>query len=162
MSAFLHRKDEDGEGSPTVPYSDGPLEVIPGVWLGSEDNARDWDVLASRGIKSVLNVAKEVMTPFDEIVPQPPTGLSPTPSLSPPRRSTLLPKSTLYPEDRSVGRPDMHYLKTDWSHGEQNLVENGFPTVMAFVDEALERGDGVLVQCVPFIWLSYYLIRANI
>jgi tyrosine-protein phosphatase len=154
MSALLHRQDEDGEGSPTVPYADGPLEVIPGVWIGSEDNARDWDALTRRGIKAILNVAKEVMTPFDEIVPEPPSGLSPAPTLE--RSAVPTADPTLYPEDLSVGRPAMHYLKMDWSHGEQNLVENGFPVAMAFVDKVLERGEGVLIQyvilrvfCVP-------------
>jgi tyrosine-protein phosphatase MSG5 len=63
-AALAVRRDEDGE-SPTVPYADGPIEIIPGIWLGSEDNARDVDGLAQRGIKAVLNVAKEVTVPIE-------------------------------------------------------------------------------------------------
>jgi tyrosine-protein phosphatase len=44
----------------------------------------------------------------------------------------------------------MHYLKLQWSHGQQDLVNDGFPAAMAFTDAALARGDGLLVQCVRF------------
>jgi tyrosine-protein phosphatase len=40
----------------------------------------------------------------------------------------------------------MHYLKLEWSHGEIDLVRKGFPAAMAFVDAALEREEGVLIQ----------------
>ena len=40
----------------------------------------------------------------------------------------------------------MHYLKLEWSHGEGNLVHTGFPTAMAFVDAAIDRDEGVLIQ----------------
>lgn len=43
----------------------------------------------------------------------------------------------------------MHYLKLSWSHGQPELVKDGFITAMGFIDAALERGDGVLVQYVP-------------
>lgn len=42
----------------------------------------------------------------------------------------------------------MHYLKLNWSHGQRDLVTNGFPTAMAFVDAALQRNQGVLIQYV--------------
>ena len=40
----------------------------------------------------------------------------------------------------------MHYLKLLWSHGQQDLVENGFQAGMIFTDAAIERGEGVLIQ----------------
>ncbi|KAF9240956.1 phosphatases II [Melanogaster broomeanus] len=58
ITTALHRKDEDG--SPTVPYLDGPIQILPDIWLGSEDNARDWPGLLERRIKAILNVAKEL------------------------------------------------------------------------------------------------------
>lgn len=142
---MLHRKEEDG--SPTVPYIDGPIQIIPGVWLGSEDNARDWKGLMERGIKTILNVAKEVISPFDSAATQPLRPFVSTPDLYKKalehRRES---DSTFYPAHLASGRPGMHYLKLDWSHGEADLVSKGFPLAMAFVDAALQREDGVLIQ----------------
>lgn len=61
-AALAARRHEDSEGgtSPVDPYADGPVEVLPGIWLGNEDNARDVDTLSRLGIKAILNVAKEV------------------------------------------------------------------------------------------------------
>ena len=139
--ALAYRRDEDG--SPSVPYVDGPVQVIPGVWLGSEDNARDWKGLVERRIRSILNVAKEVVMPFDSVQPLRP--FASTPNL---KRRARSPDSTYYPAHLPSGRPSMHYLKLQWSHGQQDLVNDGFPAAMAFTDAALARGEGVLVQCV--------------
>lgn len=141
-SSLLHRKEEDG-GSPTIPYTDGPIQIIPGVWLGSEDNARDWKGLVERGIRSILNVAKEVTSPFDSLAAQP---LRPTISVPDLKLGMSDPESTYYPPHVPSGRPGMHYLKLQWSHGQKDLVNGGFQAGMAFIDAALARGDGVLVQ----------------
>ncbi|KAJ7666402.1 hypothetical protein B0H17DRAFT_1162522 [Mycena rosella] len=138
----LHRKVEDG--SPAVPYADGPIQIIPGIWLGSEDNVKDWNGLLERGIKSVLNVAKEVVSPFDGVSSQARRAFSSTPNLNNMPRD---PDSTYYPSNLASGRPGMHYLKLQWSHGQQDLVERGFQEAMTFTDAALERGDGVLIHC---------------
>lgn len=52
----------DGNGPEEYPYERGPREILPGIWLGSEQNARDPAVLKEFGY--VLNVAKEVMCPW--------------------------------------------------------------------------------------------------
>lgn len=141
----LHRKEEDG--SPTVPYLDGPIQILPGIWLGSEDNARDWKCLVERRIKSILNVAKEVTSPFDSAAAQPMRPFASTPNLYKKASEPQGPSnSTFYPAHIPSGRPGMHYLKLQWSHGEGDLVQTGFPTAMAFVDAALERDEGVLIQ----------------
>jgi hypothetical protein len=44
----------------------------------------------------------------------------------------------------------MHYLKLQWSHGQQDLVDDGFHDAMAFTDAALQRSEGVLIQYVAF------------
>ncbi|KAF7319910.1 Dual specificity catalytic domain-containing protein [Mycena kentingensis (nom. inval.)] len=136
------RKVEDG--SPSVPYLDGPIQIIPGIWLGSEENAKDWAGLRERGIRSILNVAKEVVSPFDNLAGHARRGFSSTPNLN---ATTPDRDGTFYPANLATGRPAMHYLKLQWSHGQQNLVKEGFPEVMAFADAALERGDGVLIHC---------------
>ena len=144
----LHRKDEDE--SPTIPYLDGPVQILPGIWLGSEDNARDWDTLLKRGIRSILNVAREVNSPFDSNAStQPLRPFVSEPDLKEKSRES---QSTFHPAHAPSGRPAMHYLKLPWSHGQKNLVHEGFVDAMAFVDAALERGDGVLVQCVYLIY----------
>jgi tyrosine-protein phosphatase len=141
-SSMLHRKDEGG--SPTAPYSDGPIEILPNIWLGAEDNTRDWPGLVTRKIGSILNVAKEVSSPFNS-----PTsvGVSQIPSTE--ESSSDIPQSqgVYYPAD-GAGRPALHYLKLEWSHAQSDLVQRGFPEAMAFVDQSLARGEGVLIQYV--------------
>ena len=141
-SSLLHRKDEDG--STTAPYSDGPIEILPNIWLGAEDNTRDWRGLATRKIGSILNVAKEVSSPFDS-----PTsaGVSQIPSTDESPSNTPQSQGVYYPAD-GTGRPALHYLKMQWSHAQSDLVQRGFPEAMAFVDQSLARGEGVLIQYV--------------
>lgn len=98
----------------------------------------------------MLNVAKEVMTPFDALSSQPLRPFMSTPDLN----ATLShpdAEATYYPAHIPSGRPGMHYLKLPWSHGQADLVTEGFPAAMTFVDKALARGDSVLVQCVYYV-----------
>jgi tyrosine-protein phosphatase len=92
----------------------------------------------------VLNVAKEVASPLDSVVAQPLRAVASTPNFKKPRNSD----STYYPPNLATGRPGMHYLKLQWSHGQQDLVDVGFQAGMSFTDAALERGEGVLIQYV--------------
>ncbi|KAI0361702.1 hypothetical protein OH77DRAFT_1516635 [Trametes cingulata] len=156
----LRRKGEDGDGSPTVPYSDGPAQILPGIWLGSEDNVRDWRGLMERGIKSVLNVAQEVQTDFDQTTAQSLRPFMSTPDLKATDAGFAGRESTYYPAHLPSGRPAMHYLKLHWSHGQSDLVQEGFPAAFAFVDRALERGDGVLVHCQCGVSRSATLVIA--
>ncbi|KAJ8469140.1 hypothetical protein ONZ45_g16992 [Pleurotus djamor] len=144
-SLLQRREEEEGDGEPS--YSDGPIQIIPNVWLGSEENARDWKTLHTLGIKCILNVAKEVSSPFDSvasIVPRPLRPVASTPNLNNSKDES---KGTYYPPHVPSGRPDMHYLKMQWSHGQQNLVDEGFPDAMSFCDAAQDRGEGVLIHC---------------
>ncbi|KAI9434130.1 hypothetical protein BJY52DRAFT_1198322 [Lactarius psammicola] len=153
-SSMLLRREEDGP--PTAPYPDGPIEILPKIWLGAEDNARDWRGLVTRGIGSVLNVAKEVVSAFDSLTP------AETPQV---QRMNELPggavvnQATHYPAD-GTGRPGLHYLKLQWSHGQSDLVQRGFPEAMAFVDQSLARGEGVLIHCQCGISRSATLVIA--
>ncbi|GAA5892024.1 hypothetical protein JCM6882_005665 [Rhodosporidiobolus microsporus] len=61
--------DEGGGEVEEFPYALGPREILPGVFLGSEQNAKDAKVLREWRIGFVLNVAKEVECPWvDETV----------------------------------------------------------------------------------------------
>ena len=142
-SSIAHRRDE--EGSPTVPYIDGPIQILPGIWIGSEENARDWKSLVKRGIKSILNVAKEVASPYARSVQASLRPAASNPNLSLESAKTEADPTYVPPHEPS-GRPAMHYLKLPWSHGQADLVRGGFVDGMAFVDGSIERGDAVLIQ----------------
>ncbi|CBQ68307.1 conserved hypothetical protein [Sporisorium reilianum SRZ2] len=45
-------------------YSHGPVQVLPGLFLGDEHNARDTETLSALGITTILNVAKETVFDF--------------------------------------------------------------------------------------------------
>lgn len=45
-------------------YAEGPIEVLPGLFLGDEHNACDEETLMRLGITTILNVAKETTLPF--------------------------------------------------------------------------------------------------
>ncbi|KAI0685776.1 protein-tyrosine phosphatase-like protein [Cytidiella melzeri] len=158
-SSLLHRKDEDGDDSSTVPYVDGPIQILPGIWLGNEDSTRDWQGLLKRGIKSVLNVAKKVVTSFDSTYPQHGQVSMSTPDLNMATSSSPS-DSTFFPAHLPSGRPAMHYLRLSWSHGQSDLVSSGFPVAMSFVDQALLRGDSVLIHCQCGVSRSATLVIA--
>lgn len=71
---FLRRETselDDGEGEvEEFPYALGPREILPGIYLGSEQNAKDPQVLREWKFGFVLNVAKEVECPWvdEEVV----------------------------------------------------------------------------------------------
>ncbi|TBU64997.1 hypothetical protein BD310DRAFT_972488 [Dichomitus squalens] len=157
---LLRRKGEDGDGSPTVAYADGPIQILPGIWLGSEDNVRDWRGLMERGIRSILNVAKEVQTDFDQAASQPLRPFMSTPDLNALLGGPSNQDPTYRPAHLPSGRPAMHYLKLSWSHGQSDLVTEGFPAAFAYVDQALERGDGVLIHCQCGVSRSATLVIA--
>jgi len=92
MGGSALEDDNEGDDPPEeFPYALGPREIVPGIYLGSELNARDPGLLNKWGIGAVLNVAKEVECPWvDEGVDEesdadlPP----PTPSYYERRRSS--------------------------------------------------------------------------
>ncbi|GAA5969054.1 hypothetical protein JCM11641_007453 [Rhodosporidiobolus odoratus] len=61
--------EEDVAEVEEFPYALGPREILPGIFLGSEQNAKDAAVLRNWKIGFVLNVAKEVDCPWvDETI----------------------------------------------------------------------------------------------
>ncbi|CAG8598743.1 11751_t:CDS:2 [Acaulospora colombiana] len=154
-SSILRRNDE-GDSSASA-YLDGPIEIMPGIWLGSEDNARDWQGLIKRGIKSILNVAKEVASPFESASqPTRNTRAMSVPNAQAPRN---MQSSTYQPAHLPSGRPPMHYLKLAWSHGQSDLVHSGFAHGIKFCDDALARKEAAnAVSLDPRLCLIYQLL----
>lgn len=150
-AAFFRQREEE---SPSVPYADGPIEILPGIWLGSEDSARDWRGLIKRGIKSILNVAKEVACPIDASTSRSLRASVSTSDLSVEPQDS---KPIYFPAHIPSGRPGLDYLKLPWSHGQPDLVNVGLPAAFDFVDKSVARGDGILIQSVflPFSPLAY-------
>ncbi|KAG8949947.1 hypothetical protein FRC03_000189 [Tulasnella sp. 419] len=191
------RAEEDGYGYSTAaltaglvapaPYAHGPIQIMPGVWLGCEDNAREWPALKRCGIGSILNVAKEIknlMGDEDFSGNEPSTSntlqipITQHTRTSPIRTSTSTPdfkqqKSQVsssigsskpvpkfYPADPSIGRPAINYLHLPWSHGQADLVSSGFPIAFEFVDDSIRRGKGVLIHCQCGVSRSATLVIA--
>lgn len=145
-TTHLRQREDD---SPSVPYAEGPIEILPGIWLGSEESARDWLGLVKRGIKSILNVAKEVACPIDASTSKPLRSSVSTSDLSVEPQDS---KPIYFPAHIPSGRPGLHYLKLPWSHGQPDLVNVGLPAAFEFVDKSISRGDGILIQSVFFFF----------
>ncbi|KAI9488221.1 protein-tyrosine phosphatase-like protein [Zychaea mexicana] len=72
------------------PYQHGPLQIMPHLYLGAEDNALDLDRLRRLSIDCMLNVAEEVVHPqerqfvsFESMFERPASSsVMPSPSLS--------------------------------------------------------------------------------
>lgn len=71
--------EADGQPAEEFPYQNGPREVLPGLFLGSEQNARDPDLLRRMGFGCVVNVAKEVECPWTSAAPSPQSTPAPGP-----------------------------------------------------------------------------------
>jgi hypothetical protein len=125
--------EDDAEGNP---YENGPVEILPGVWLGAEENAQDWGSLTNNNIGGILNVAKEVILSFDRETPESTSG------------GDGEPLTMHFGEDYASGRPALSYLHLPWSHGQSDLVKQGFVDGMAFIDKYLAKNIGVLIQYV--------------
>ena len=142
------------------PYADGPIEVLPGLFIGSEENARDWQTLTSSrfNIGRVVNVAKELVGSGDEYgtaeEDQAKNLLRPAVS-TPNLRLAAGGVATGKVEEKTYVLPNgrrMEYLHLPWSHGQADLVsggeggQGGFTRAGEWVGEGLVRGEGVLVQ----------------
>jgi hypothetical protein len=81
------------------PYEDGPIEIIPNVFLGAEDSARDLSWARRYRTLRIVNVAQEIDNPHGE------------------RSSEKKSLSTYCANDLTV-----EYCHLRWSHGESGLA----------------------------------------
>lgn len=97
------------------PYKDGPIEIVPGVWLGAEESVFHWDVWSGGASEvGVVNVAQEIDNPFD-----PRTDLANYTWTSPRGKD----KVTLSAHQGTPSRPPVAYTHLRWSHGEGGLAD---------------------------------------
>jgi hypothetical protein len=85
-------------------YAAGPVEVLPGLYLGDEHNACDAETLSDLGITTILNVAKETELPF-----QREERNSPLTTLAASRRSAARLAPPVTRETRSPSTPSIYH-----------------------------------------------------
>jgi tyrosine-protein phosphatase len=91
---------------PIEPYENGPIEILPNLFLGAEESMWRWDVWARSRRVRVLNVAQEIDDPFDQ---------------SSRGKGKEKVRVAQYPAEQ--GRPEVQYAHLRWSHGEAGLAE---------------------------------------
>ncbi|WVW78896.1 hypothetical protein I302_100859 [Kwoniella bestiolae CBS 10118] len=101
------------------PYEDGPIEILPGIFLGAEESVFQFDSYAPSSSKvRIINVAQEIDDPFD------PSNSNVTPGWSRSKGKQKM-KFAMYPAstDGSNQRPEIEYCHVRWSHGELGLAD---------------------------------------
>jgi hypothetical protein len=88
-------------------YAAGPVEVLPGLFLGDEFNARDDALLAHLGITTILNVAKETTLPFQSDADSSQLDLLASASLSRGMRNVTIGEAAATPTSSSRQDPPM-------------------------------------------------------
>lgn len=97
------------------PYAQGPIEIIPGLWLGAEDSVWHFDSWArDKPSVAIVNVAQEIENPFD---PNTSTDTWDWPSSA--RGKPKVALST----HQNDGQPYVEYAHLRWSHGEGGLAD---------------------------------------
>ncbi|WWD08101.1 hypothetical protein V865_006212 [Kwoniella europaea PYCC6329] len=101
------------------PYEDGPIEILPGIFLGAEESVHQFDTYAASSSKvRIINVAQEIDDPFDT------TNSSSTsmPGWSKGKGKQKM-ELAVYPGDSTGKRPEIEYCHVRWSHGELGLAD---------------------------------------
>lgn len=129
------------------PYADGPVEIVPNLFIGCDENARDWKDLTERlSIKRVLNVAKELIDVLEES-PSNPEEPTPIPPQAPLPLSLLRPPDWPSPERglrNTVSTPDLRDQPPAVSGG----TINGIPITEKRV--ALPNGSSIDYLHLPW------------
>jgi hypothetical protein len=88
------------------PYAKGPIELVPGVFLGAEDSVFHWKSYAgSSSSVRILNVAQEIDDPFASI------------------KGKGKEKVELASYNAAPDRPKVEYAHLLWGHGESGLAD---------------------------------------
>ncbi|KAI0222403.1 tyrosine/serine/threonine protein phosphatase [Massospora cicadina] len=120
-------------------YYDGPIEILPNLYLGDETNASNPDTLRNLNIGFVLNVAREVENSLLDHASSYCWQF-----ISNSRACLYLKKHTF-----STSLNEVHSVfsrKLFWDHNQDNILEF-FGSSFGFIDLARSLGVGVLVHC---------------
>jgi hypothetical protein len=98
-------------------YANGPVELVPGVYLGAEESMLEYHTWASTSRVRILNVAQELDDPWMHQQTD--------------RKGKGKAIGAFYPADAGANRPDVEYRHLLWSHGEAGLAE---------IDETMDLG----------------------
>lgn len=146
----------------TDPYSNGPIEIMPHLYLGSEQNTLNMDQLRELNIQSILNVAAEVSHPYQDMF-QSIQSIIPSPTLS--KSSTISSTSTIhtnYSSDSLLHHPsDIIYHKLNWEHNQENLVLE-LEKAIDIIDRSRSVNQNILVHCQCGVSRSATVIIAYI
>jgi hypothetical protein len=135
------------------PYANGPIELVPGVFLGAEDSVFHWKTYAGSSSRvRILNVAQEIDDPFTTI------------------KGKGKAKLDVVDYEAVPGRPKVEYAHLSWGHGEGGLADLpdgatleeiistcpptgrekwGFWDAIQWMEEARRDGTPILIQYVP-------------
>ncbi|RXK42101.1 hypothetical protein M231_00458 [Tremella mesenterica] len=105
-----------------TPYEHGPVEIVPGVFLGAEDNVHDFIAGPSRRMR-IINVAQEVEDPFMGIAQQISTSSHGKESIGLSGQSGVKGKEKVRLVRYQVGDKVVEYAHLRWSHGEAGLAD---------------------------------------
>ncbi|KAI9248729.1 protein-tyrosine phosphatase-like protein [Helicostylum pulchrum] len=122
-------------------YPSGPVQIMPYLYLGSEKNATDLDIIKNLSIGAILNVAAEVHHPYEYMF-QPMQDLAPSPSLS--KASTVSTASSIQTIQSVTS--DISYQKLPWQHNQDNLVHE-LKKAIDIIDRARSAKQNILVHC---------------
>jgi hypothetical protein len=134
------------------PYANGPIELVPGVFLGAEDSVFHWKTYAGSSSRvRILNVAQEIDDPFTTV------------------KGKGKEKLDVVDYEAVPGRPIVEYAHLSWGHGEGGLADLpdgasleaiintcppsgrekwGFWDAIQWMEEARREGTPILIQYV--------------
>lgn len=125
-------------------YSNGPIEMLPNLFLGDETNASDPETLRRLNIGFVLNVAREVENPLLETESRVGWQLLSTEAVG--ETASLYLKKHRFHTPVSRHSHSVFSKKLFWDHNQDNILEF-FNSAFRFIDMARSLGMGVLVHC---------------
>lgn len=156
--------------APERGYTEGPVKIYDcGVWLFLEPTAEE-----AKDFDTVINVAKEIKNPFENIPPEKETVMSIWRSN---RNSTIEPQTALSefsfksawefqaaeatpitPRPSSAVKNDPEYLHVPWDHNSE-ILEDLWP-LCRIIDDRVNAGKKVLIHCQLGVSRSASLVIA--
>ncbi|KAK8846615.1 hypothetical protein IAR55_005701 [Kwoniella newhampshirensis] len=105
---------------PVEPYEEGPIEFLPGIYIGAEESVHQYDSWAKgeRRVR-IVNVAQEIDDPFEQTKLCRTSGWA---SAGGDGKGKEKMKLVSYPGEQD-GCPDVEYCHARWSHGELGLAD---------------------------------------